>query len=86
MNFIRIFVTLYCATLGSTPVVEASITGYDCKAPSTTVTKVDLTEPRICATAASHYSAPVAITVEVIQMDVERSVEILACEAYTTKS
>jgi len=85
MEFVRIFLAVYGATFGWSLTTEASIIGYDCEAPSTTVTKIDLTEPRICGTAASHYSAPVDIVVEVIQTDLERSVEILACEAYTTK-
>ena len=85
MEFFRILFAIYGATFGWSLATEASIVGYDCEAPSTTVTKIDLTEPRICATAASHYSAPVDIVVEVIQTDLERSVEILACKAYTTK-
>ena len=72
--------------LGLSSVGQPTITAFDCDSPETSIFKLDLTEPAACRTQASHYASPKDVLVEVIQTDLQRSVEVCQCEAFLTQT
>ena len=72
--------------LGLSSVGQPTITAFDCDSPETSIFKLDLTEPAACRTQASHYASPKDVLVEVIQTDLQRSVEVRQCEAFLTQT